>query len=441
MNLARALRIANSQTVAFVGAGGKTTALFRLARELASPVVITSTTHLGIWQIPLADQHVIATRREDLSFLENKFSGVWLVTGPIADDRTSSLDSSLLSRLYDECKKQSIPLLIEADGARQRPLKAPAEHEPPIPEFVDLVVSVAGLSALGKAFTEELVHRPQAFARISGISPGDSISPEAIARALMNPNGGLKNIPPGARRIALLNQADTPALQASAGKIAYALLSFYDSILVASLEQNEVYAVREQTAGIILAAGGSQRFGQTKQLLMWRGQPFVRVVAQTALEAGLSPVVVVTGAQAEAVEQVVENLPVQIVRNEIWEDGQASSIRAGITKLDESRPFAGTAIFLLADQPQMTTTVIRALVENHASALQPILAPMVSDRRANPVLFDRVTFPDLLQLQGDVGGRGIFSKYHVDYLRWHDEALLHDVDKPEDYPRLKKELE
>ncbi|MBW7918094.1 MAG: nucleotidyltransferase family protein, partial [Anaerolineales bacterium] len=60
------------------------------------------------------------------------------------------------------------------------------------------------------------------------------------------------------------------------------------------------------------------------------------------------------------------------------------------------------------------------------------------ERRANPVLFDRVTFADLLQLKGDVGGRAIFHKYKVDYLPWHDETLLLDVDTPEDYERLRR---
>jgi molybdenum cofactor cytidylyltransferase len=66
---------------------------------------------------------------------------------------------------------------------------------------------------------------------------------------------------------------------------------------------------------------------------------------------------------------------------------------------------------------------------------------MVLDRRANPVLFDRATFPDLMALKGDVGGRGVFSKYKVTYLPWYDEALLLDVDTPEQYQRLKDLLE
>jgi molybdenum cofactor cytidylyltransferase len=96
----------------------------------------------------------------------------------------------------------------------------------------------------------------------------------------------------------------------------------------------------------------------------------------------------------------------------------------------------GGAIFLLADQPQVTTSVLGALVEKHAEGLFPIVAPMVIDQRANPVLFDRSTFEDLAWIEGDVGGRAIFHKHRVEYLPWHDDRLLLDVDTPEMYKRL-----
>ena len=102
---------------------------------------------------------------------------------------------------------------------------------------------------------------------------------------------------------------------------------------------------------------------------------------------------------------------------------------------------SGGGIFLLADQPQVTPTILHALVEEHGPTLAPIIAPMVLDQRANPVLFDRVTFPDLMKLEGDAGGRGIFSKHRVSYLPWHDDAMLLDVDTPEHYQRLKNLLE
>jgi len=156
-------------------------------------------------------------------------------------------------------------------------------------------------------------------------------------------------------------------------------------------------------------------------------------VAEKALQAGLAKIVVVTGAEDADIRQILADLPVDIVYNPDWREGQSSSIRAGIKKLP---PEIGSAIFLLADQPQVTSTVMRALVEEHGRTLNPIIAPLVEDRRATPVLFDRVTFPALLELRGDVGGRGIFSKFSPSYMIWLDLGLLLDVDSREDYARL-----
>ncbi len=447
MQLSRALRLdtflpsenpQNGGSIAFVGAGGKTTAIFLLARELQSlivnrqsKIIITATSHLGAWQIPLADHHIVAESPKEIGELPE---GITLVTGPIETDRTQPVNSSVLFWLHEEAKNKNLPLLIEADGARQQPLKAPAAHEPPIPDVVDTVIVVAGLGGLGQPLDEDHIHRSHLFSTLSGLALNQPVTPASLVRLLTHPAGGLKNIPARARRVALLNQAETPELQSTGGQIARDLLGNFDSALVGSLQQNDFHTI-ERTAGVLLAAGESKRFGQPKQLLDWKGKPFVRQVAETALHAGLSPVVVVTGSNAEQVEKAVTRLDVTIVRNENWQGGQSASIAAGVKALPKN---TGASIFLLADQPQIPVEILRALVETHAQNLPAILAPLVlEEKRANPVLFDRVAFPDLLQLTGDVGGRALFGKYKVEYLPWHDEALLLDVDTPEDYERLK----
>ncbi len=360
----------------------------------------------------------------------------------------------IFSRLREIHDHYRLPLLIEADGSRRKPLKAPNQNEPVIPEFVDQVVVVAGLTGLGKPLSEQFVHRPDIFAHLSGLMLGESITIEALSHVLTHPSGGLKNIPRQACRISLLNQADNPELQADGKTLAKKLLPIFHSIVIGSLENAQIHAVYEPVAGVVLAGGEASRYGHPKQILDWHGKPFVRAVAETALTAGLSPVVVVTGAYSEQVEAALVNIPVKIVHNPDWQNGQSTSMQAGLEFLQHPAPqsslsmdeeiekdceMVGAVIFLLADQPQISPTILSALCEEHSRSLAPIVAPLVAGQRANPVLFDRSTFPDLMALRGDVGGRGIFSRVSINYLPWQDESLLIDIDSPEEYGRLLNE--
>jgi len=437
MNLLKALRLDQEKDlsiISIVGAGGKTTALFQLARqllELKPRVLVTATSHLGNWQTQFADHHIIVDEKSDIQL---PFAGIILITGKIENERTTPIPQGVLYWLHELSKTDKIPLLIEADGSRQRSLKAPADHEPPIPDFTELVLHVSGLSALGKPLSDENVHRAEIFSQITGRGIGESITTQDLLKILTHPKGGLKNVPVNAKRVAVLNQADTPELQSIGGSLARELLNDYGAVIVCSLENNILHLI-ERTAGIILAAGTSSRYGQFKQLLDWKGKPFIRQVTETALQAGLEPVVVVTGFRHTDVASHLQDLPIRLIHNPDFELGQSTSIKAGIRSLPQH---IGAAVFLLADQPQIPTEVIRALVETHAGERPSILAPLVlEERRANPVLFDRVTFPDLLNLTGDIGGRGIFDKHRVTYLPWHDDILIFDVDKPDDYERLK----
>jgi molybdenum cofactor cytidylyltransferase len=440
MDLAAALRLGKAPRLALVGAGGKTTALFQLARQLPPPVLVAATTHLAAHQVALADRHF---RLDDPAqverFAPQAQSGVTLFTGlDEVQQRLKGLEGAALQAVWALAETMQAPLLLEADGSRMLPLKAPAPHEPPIPGFVDTVVVAAGLSGLGQPLDPAWVHRPELFASLSGLEPGAPVSAAALGRLLTHPQGGLKNCPPGARRIALLNQADTPLRQAAGRSLARLLLADYAAVVIAALAPPQadlagVAAVYEPVAGIILAAGGSQRFGRPKPLLDWQGEPFVRRVTRTALEAGLSPVVLVTGCQADSVAAAAAGLDVQVVDNPDWSAGQSASLRAGLAALP---PEVGAAVFLLADQPQAPAALIEALAARHAETLAPLVAPLAGGRRANPVLFDRVTFADLAALQGDVGGRAVFSRYSIEYVPWLDERIALDVDTPQDYQRL-----
>ncbi len=450
MNLVDALRVGNRPRLAFVGSGGKTTALFRLARTIESPVIVTSTTHLATDQLSLADHLIQIERGAGFGNISRKkIKDVTLITGPeIGNNRVEGVGDEIFKYILDLADAHGYPLLFEADGSRKLPLKAPAEHEPAIPslestgvtrDWLDGVVVVAGLSGLNKPLTAEWVHRPEHFADLSSLEPGGKINTDALGRVLVHQSGGLKNIPDQSRRILLLNQADTDNLQAQAQRLVIGtsgqnrVLSAYDAVVIASLAQDQISAVYESIAGIVLAAGESSRFGEPKQLLKWYGVPFVRQVASKALDVGLNPVIVVVGAYRSEVARAVEDLDVLVVENQSWKEGQSTSIKVGMEALTRK---AGATLFLLTDQPQVSKELLIKLVETHAGSLSPIISPQIDGQRGNPVLFDRVTFPDLYGLKGDMGGRQLFSKYPITWVPWHDSSALLDVDTPEDYRKM-----
>lgn len=459
MYLAKALRLGPTPRLALVGAGGKTSTLFRLGWELMNAstcaplprnVFLSATTHMAVEQLKLADYHYIVESPEDLTALEGRIPpGLILFTGPQVEmQRSAGLSLAVMDRLRDLADAQATPLIIEADGSRQRPLKAPASHEPVIPTWTDSVIVVAGLSGLGRPLDAEWVHRPELFSELSGLKLGEPIDLQALAAVLIHPQGGLKAIPPTARRMVLFNQADTPERQALAYDLAKRLSPVYQSVLIANLASpsytmmesatttngdGPVFVAHEPVAGIILAGGASSRLGRPKQLLPWHGQVLVWHVARTALAADLSPVVLVTGFSSEAVRSALMDLPVDFVYNADWRSGLSTSVKAGLRALP---PYIGGAVFLLADQPQISPGLVRSLVESHASTLSALVAPQIDGQRANPVLFDRRTFPELMELSGDAGGRALFARYRPTWVPWHDRSLLLDVDTPEDYQRL-----
>lgn len=444
MELKKALRLGERPRLALVGSGGKSTALFQLARQMESPVIVCATTHLSLDQIELADQHFILEKLEDTNIIiDRPLFGVILLTGPVEGQRTLGLRSEIMEWLHQFCGYRSLPLLIEADGSRQLPLKAPAEHEPVIPDYVDTAVVVAGMLGVGKPLNAEWVFRSERFAERSGLQLEEETTPQALASVLSHPQGGLKGIPEGARRILLLNQADCTEMQGLAREIANRVQSAYDSIVIASLspvsrpQSPVIHSVIERTAGIILAAGEASRYGEPKQLLPWQGKALVWHVAQKAITAGLDPVIVVSGAYPDQIEHALKDMPVEIIHNPDWAEGQSSSIKLGLKALAKR---GGGAIFLLADQPQVPELLIRNLVEKHAQTLAPIVSPLVQGQRANPVLFDRSTFKDFEQLSGDVGGRKLFSKYPVEWVDWHDELPLIDIDSPQDFQKFRDQF-
>lgn len=239
MKINEALRIGNKSAVAFVGAGGKTTAMFNLAREFDFPSIITTTTNMGLEQITLGDKHI--NLNGDLpdgsDFSEEK---VTVVTDRMNANRSrwQGLDDLQISRLRNVAGVLSRALLIEADGAKTLPLKAPGEDEPIIPDFVDQVIVIAGLGAVGNFLDEGNVFRPALYSELSGEEQNKPVSLESIARMLVNPMGGLKGIPENAKRTAILNHADlVPLNDSELAMFRNYLIKHYHEAYIGSLHE------------------------------------------------------------------------------------------------------------------------------------------------------------------------------------------------------------
>jgi len=188
--------------VCVVGAGGKKTTLYALADQLERAVVTATV------RIPIFDPHVAEVVVTEDPIGELLLQDAWplgLVPEREFEDRYRGYDPDTvtdLSRAHDG------PVLVKADGARMREFKAPAANEPQIPDTADTVIPVGSAHAVGEPLAEETVHRPERVAALTGADIGDEVTAEMVGQVLAHPDGGLKDAPPGATVIPLVNKVD-----------------------------------------------------------------------------------------------------------------------------------------------------------------------------------------------------------------------------------------
>jgi len=217
MDLIEALS-ADSPLVCVVGAGGKKTTLYTLANRL-DRAVVTATV-----RIPIFDDEVAAVRvtRDPVGALRD--ASDWplgLVPERERDDRYLGYDRETVSAI--RATPGHGPVLVKADGARSRLLKAPDEREPQIPATADTVIPVASARVVGEPLSETHVHRPERVAELTGLDLGDTIGPEDVGTVLAHRLGGRKRVPPSATVIPLLNMVDDDELAATGREIAAAI--------------------------------------------------------------------------------------------------------------------------------------------------------------------------------------------------------------------------
>lgn len=176
------------------------------------------------------------------------------------------------------------------------------------------------------------------------------------------------------------------------------------------------------TAALVLAAGSSSRLGSSKQLLDWGGRPLLEYVVAGVSEWQVDEVWVVLGHEADKVMDACDFGAANVVINEDYADGLASSLSVGLDALMQDGK-AERAVIALGDQPTIDPLVVAELLERHAKSRRMAAVPRYRYTRSNPVVVDRTLFTRLMSLEGDLGARQLLQA-HPD---WVEEVLFEQM--------------
>jgi molybdenum cofactor cytidylyltransferase len=194
-------------------------------------------------------------------------------------------------------------------------------------------------------------------------------------------------------------------------------------------------------AGVVLAAGSSARMGTNKLLLRLGDESVLRCAVRQALEAGLDPVLVVIGHDADRARAELAGLSCRPVLNLEYARGMSSSLHAGIAAVP---PEAIAAVVALADMPLVTAAMMAELVLRYRRGSAPLAVSEYGGVLAPPMLYDRALFRELLVVHGNGGhgcGKHVVKRHRAEaiFVPWPPAALT-DLDVPTDYQRILAEL-
>jgi molybdenum cofactor cytidylyltransferase len=201
--------------------------------------------------------------------------------------------------------------------------------------------------------------------------------------------------------------------------------------------------LKSQIGAVILAAGGSSRFGRPKQLILLRGKSLIRHIIDAACEAGCSPVVIVVGSDDEKLHRELDRACIVRVQNKQWQRGIGSSIRCGIRQLMKSAPDVEASLLLVCDQPAVDARVIERLIALRETTGKSIVASSYANTLGVPALFTRSVFGELLSLEDEAGAKSIilrnpervaqfqFPEGEIDVDTWSDWQKLNQGGHPE----------
>lgn len=195
----------------------------------------------------------------------------------------------------------------------------------------------------------------------------------------------------------------------------------------------------QHTAIVILAAGTSSRLGSPKQLLEYNGKTLLQHAIDTALATGCPKVMVVLGARADMLKLELANEPIEVLVNKNWQDGMTSSIRYALQNITIAGFQPESIIFMVCDQPFVTSSLLMSLVEKGVETGLPIIASGYDDKAGTPAMFHKSMFPQLMDLKGDKGARALLAAQPEKVAIVPFPKGVTDIDTVADYELLKRQ--
>ena len=192
-----------------------------------------------------------------------------------------------------------------------------------------------------------------------------------------------------------------------------------------------------KTGAVILAAGGSSRFGQPKQLILFRATNLLCRVIDAAREGGCSPVVVVIGSDGQRVARELEQRNVISAENKRWQRGIGSSIRTGVQALIDRAPDIDAIVLLVCDQPRVNAATIRNLITLRGQTNKSIVASSYANTLGVPALFDRSFLQELRSLADEAGAKSIILRNRERVAQFEFPQGKIDIDTWEDWEEAK----
>ncbi|HOP46845.1 MAG TPA: nucleotidyltransferase family protein [Desulfobacteraceae bacterium] len=198
---------------------------------------------------------------------------------------------------------------------------------------------------------------------------------------------------------------------------------------------------KEKVAGLVLAAGESNRMGQPKQLLPIDGGIMIERVLNAALDSDLDKVVLVLGYQAQRIKQSIKHILInpklKVVLNRAFKTGMSSSIISGLAEIEENYDHV---MILLADMPYINSELINLLLNRYLSSSLPLGAISIKGKRSHPVILSSQFYNELHKLKGDVGARSLFRKHsnQIFLVEPEGDYQAKDIDTLEDYDLYNK---